>query len=90
VRSLSKFGLSQVTVVFEDGADIYRSRQVVLERIGTVELPPGIDPPELGPVATGLGEVFHYLVTRGEPLVSADRQDWIIAPELRSVRGVAG
>src|SRR6185436_4405259 len=63
VRSLSKFGLSQVTVIFEEGADIYLGRQVVAERLGAVELPAGIERPQLGPVATGLGEVFHYLVT---------------------------
>jgi cobalt-zinc-cadmium resistance protein CzcA len=91
VRSISKFGLSQVTVVFEDGADIYRCRQVVLERIGGVDLPAGIDPPELGPVATGLGEVFHYLVTGSGHTLAELRsvQDWIVAPQLRSVAGVA-
>src|SRR5512145_1391228 len=63
VRSTSRFGLSQVTVIFEDGTDLYRSRQVVMERVQEVELPPGIRKPQLGPVATGLGEVFHYLIT---------------------------
>jgi heavy metal efflux system protein len=63
VRSISRFGLSQVTVVFEDDTDIYLARQVVSERIGRVPLPKGVDPPQLGPVATGFGEVFHYLVT---------------------------
>src|SRR5688572_16811674 len=63
VRSISKFGLSQVTVRFEDGTDIYLARQVVKERIDAVELPRGVERPTLGPVATGLGEVFHYLVT---------------------------
>jgi cobalt-zinc-cadmium resistance protein CzcA len=91
VRSVSKFGLSQVTVLFEDGTDIYLARQVVAERLLTVELPVGIHRPELGPVATGLGEVFHYLVT-GEGKTQAELRtahDWIVRPQLRSVRGVA-
>ena len=91
VRSISKFGLSQVTLVFEDDADIWRARQVVAERLGTVELPSGVDRPQLGPVATGLGEVFHYLV-RGEGHSAAElrsAQDWILKPQLRSVPGVA-
>ena len=63
VRSISKFGFSQVTVTFEDKTEIYLARQVVMERLQTVEVPPGIERPQLGPVATGLGEVFHYLVS---------------------------
>src|SRR5512139_3825476 len=63
VRSLSRFGLSQVTAVFADGTDILRARQAVTERLQEVELPAGIERPRLGPVATGLGEVFHYLVS---------------------------
>ncbi len=67
VRSISKFGLSQVVVIFEDGTDIYFARQVVAERLSTVELPAELPTPsDAGPVATGLGEVFHYLVTTGE------------------------
>ncbi len=91
VRSLSKFGLSQVTVIFEEGADIYRGRQVVMERLGAVELPPGIERPQLGPVATGLGEVFHYLVTgKGKSLAELRTvHDWVIKPQMRSVPGVA-
>ena len=91
VRSISKFGLSQVTLVFEDGSDIWRARQVVAERLGTVALPADVDRPQLGPVATGLGEVFHYLV-RGEGHSSAElrtAQDWILKPQLRAVAGVA-
>ncbi|MBE7448964.1 MAG: efflux RND transporter permease subunit [Kofleriaceae bacterium] len=91
VRSLSRFGMSQVTVVFEDGVDIYKARQVVSERIRTVELPTGVDPPTLGPVATGLGEVFHYLVT-GKGVSASDlrtAQKFIIQPQLASVSGVA-
>jgi cobalt-zinc-cadmium resistance protein CzcA len=103
VRSISKFGLSQVVVTFEDGADIYFARQLVSERLGAVELPQGIQRPQLGPVATGLGEVFHYLLTYEgydfSALDEAERtsmltelrtiQDWIVKPQLRSVPGVA-
>ncbi|WP_437573708.1 efflux RND transporter permease subunit [Sorangium sp. So ce887] len=91
VRSLSRFGLSQVTARFEDDTDIYLARQVVMERLQTVTLPKGIERPELGPVATGLGEVFHYVVTGKGKSLSELRtvHDWVIAPQLRSVRGVA-
>jgi cobalt-zinc-cadmium resistance protein CzcA len=91
VRSISKFGLSQVTVIFEDGADIYRARQTVMERLQTVNLPAGLDRPELGPVSTGLGEVLHYLVSGpGQPLAQVRAvHDWIIKPQMRSVPGVA-
>ncbi|WP_202907960.1 efflux RND transporter permease subunit, partial [Rubripirellula obstinata] len=66
IRSVSKFGFSQVVVTFEDGTDIYFARQVVGERLATVELPQGVNRPEMGPVATGLGEVFHYVLTYPE------------------------
>jgi len=91
VRSLSKFGLSQVTVLFEDGTDLYRARQVVSERLASVRLPEHLEPPALGPAATGLGEVFHYLVTgRGKSLTELRTvHDWIVRPQLRAVRGVA-
>jgi cobalt-zinc-cadmium resistance protein CzcA len=91
VRSISKFGLSQVTVIFEDGTDIYFARQLVMERLGTVELPEGMPTPTMGPVATGLGEVFHYILTSQTRSLAELRtiQDWIIKPQLRSVAGVA-
>jgi cobalt-zinc-cadmium resistance protein CzcA len=91
VRSLSKFGLSQVTVIFDDDTDIYLARQQVMERLTTVELPEGLARPMMGPVATGLGEVYHYLVTSDTKSLSDLRtiQDWIIKPQLRSVPGVA-
>jgi cobalt-zinc-cadmium resistance protein CzcA len=103
LRSVSKFGLSQVVITFEDGTNIYFARQVVSERLGTVELSPGIERPKLGPVATGLGEVIHYVVNlKGVDLSKlpekqrADRlqylrtvHDWFIKPKLRTVRGVA-
>jgi cobalt-zinc-cadmium resistance protein CzcA len=91
VRSISKFGLSQVTAIFEEGVDLYLARQMVMERLGAARLPAGIDPPQLGPIATGLGEVFHYLVTGDgydlETLTTI--HDWVIKPQLLSVPGVA-
>jgi cobalt-zinc-cadmium resistance protein CzcA len=91
VRSISKFGLSQVTVTFEERIDIYFARQLVMERLQTVELPEGIDHPEMGPVATGLGEIFHYLVRsdRHSLMELTTLHDWVIKPRLRSVSGVA-
>jgi cobalt-zinc-cadmium resistance protein CzcA len=89
--SISKFGLSQVVLIFNDGTDIYFARQLVTERLAAVELPAGIARPRLGPVTTGLGEVFHYAVTgRGKSLDDLRTvQDWIIRPALRTVPGVA-
>ena len=99
VRSISKFGLSQVTVIFEDEIGIYFGRQLVQERLQTVELPRDIAAkPQMGPVATGLGEVFHYLVERPTPEGMTEKenltelrtlQDWKIKLQLRSVPGVA-
>ena len=91
VRSISKFGLSQLTVTFEDGTDIYFARQLVMERLQTVELPEGIERPEMGPVATGLGEVFHYVVRsdRHSLMELTTLHDWVVKPRLRSVAGVA-
>ena len=91
VRSASRFGMSQVTVIFEDGTDIYLSRQVVMERVQSVELPQGIEKPQLGPVATGLGEVFHYLITAKDKSLAELRtlHDWVVKPQMRSVPGVA-
>jgi cobalt-zinc-cadmium resistance protein CzcA len=90
-RSVSKFGLSQVVVTFADGTDIYFARQLVNERLGTVELPAGIERPKMGPVATGLGEVFHYLVRGKKRDLTELRtvQDWVIKPALRTVPGTA-
>ncbi|NQZ69226.1 MAG: efflux RND transporter permease subunit, partial [Lentisphaeria bacterium] len=91
-RSISKFGLSQVLIVFEDGTDIYFARQLIMERLQTVDLPAGLPKPALGPVATGLGEVFHYLVEGDERhsltgVTTAN--NWILKPQLRTVPGVA-
>ncbi len=91
LRSVSKFGLSQVVVTFEDGTDIYFARQLVNERLATAELPEGIERPKMGPVSTGLGEVFHYVVT-GQGTNETDMRtihDWVIKPKLRTVRGTA-
>ncbi len=93
VRSLSKFGLSVVTVVFEDGTDIYFARQLVLERlIGARDaLPEGVES-GLGPISTGLGEVFQYTLESSERDLMELRtlQDWVVRPILRTVPGVAG
>jgi cobalt-zinc-cadmium resistance protein CzcA len=96
VRSLSKFGLSQVTVTFKDDVDIYWARQVVLERLLAAgeDLPPGITP-EMAPISTGLGEVYQFTVEADEN--SPQRYslmdlrttlDWFIKPQLRTVPGV--
>jgi cobalt-zinc-cadmium resistance protein CzcA len=91
VRSVSKLGLSQVSALFADGTDIYFARQLVMERLQAIELSPGITRPEMGPVATGLGEVYHYLVTgSGKTLEELTTyHDWIVKTRLRSVPGVA-
>ncbi len=93
VRSVSKFGLSQVVVTFSDDMPIYDSRQLVMERLASVELPEGIERPELGPISTGLGEVFHYVLRSDNPKRTLDElrtlHDWVVKPELRKVAGVA-
>jgi len=91
MRSMSKFGLSQVVLIFEDGTDIYFARAQVLERIQALELPEGIARPSMGPIATGLGEIYHYLVTTSDGDLTEARiiHDWIIKPQMLSVAGVA-
>jgi cobalt-zinc-cadmium resistance protein CzcA len=91
VRSISMFGLSQVIVTFADGTDIYFARELILERLVSVELPDGIDRPRMGPIATGLGEVFQYFVIgKGTDLTDVrTTQDWVIKPMLRPVPGTA-
>ncbi|CAM2069184.1 Efflux RND transporter permease subunit [Sulfidibacter corallicola] len=91
VRSISKFGYSQVTAIFDDDTDIYLARQVVSERISTAQLPEGVERPALGPVATGLGEVFQYLV-RSETLSAQELRTlhhWVVRPQMVQVPGVA-
>jgi len=91
VRSLSKPGLSQVVVIFEDDADLYQARDMVFERLmrAAEELPEGVEP-EMGPIATGLGEVYQYTL-RSETHDATELrtlQDWVIAPQLRALSGV--
>lgn len=100
IRSISKFGLSQVTVVFEEGTDLYFARQQVQERLlqAREQIPRGFGSPEMGPVSTGLGEVFQYAVVatptaadslRRDSTALRTLQDWVVAPQLRTVPGVA-
>ncbi len=96
IRSISKFGLSQVTVVFDEGTDIYFARQQVQERLlqAREQIPRGFGTPEMGPISTGLGEVFQYSVegggdANGRLIDLRTQQDWVVAPQLRGVRGVA-
>src|SRR5580698_576080 len=91
LRSVSKFGFSQVVATFRDGTDIYFARQLINERLGSVDLPAAVARPKMGPVATGLGEVFHYVVTGagGSPSELRTVHDWVIRPALRTVPGVA-
>ena len=93
VRSISKFGFSQVVATFNDDTSIYDARQFIMERLGGVPLPDGIQPPQLGPISTGLGEVFHYTIRSTNPDRTLEEvrtlHDWVIKPELRKVAGVA-
>ena len=95
IRSISKFGLSQVTVVFEEGTDIYFARQQVQERLQQAreEIPERFGTPEMGPISTGLGEIFQYSVEAAPTTANATElrtlQDWVVAPQFRSVPGVA-
>nr|WP_298726625.1 CusA/CzcA family heavy metal efflux RND transporter [uncultured Steroidobacter sp.] len=99
-RSLSRYGLSQVTVVFEDGTDIYFARNLINERLQQAksQLPEGIEP-QMGPIATGLGEIYLYTVHAAADARQPDGrpydatalrtlQDWVIRPQLRQVPGV--
>jgi len=91
LRSISKFGLSVVTVVFKDSVDIYFARQLVNEKlqVAKTKLPPGINA-ELGPISTGMGEIFQYVVSgHGYSIQELKTiQDWDIKYQLRSVPGV--
>ena len=99
-RSLSRYGLSQVTAVFEDGTNLYFARQLIAERLqqAQAELPEGLEP-EPGPIATGLGEIFMYKLQakpdarnpQGQPWTPTDLrtlQEWVVRPQLRLVPGV--
>ena len=99
-RSLSRYGLSQVTVVFEEDTDIYFARQLINERLQQIKdaLPEGLNP-EMGPIATGLGEIFMYIVEADPKIKKKDGsayttmdlltlQEWVILPQLRNIKGV--
>ncbi len=99
-RSLSRYGLSQVTVVFKDGTDIYFARQLIAERLQEVksQLPEGLEP-TMGPIATGLGEIFMFTIEPKEgakkpdgsewtPTDLRELQDWVVKPQLRNLKGV--
>lgn len=99
-RSLSRYGLSQVTAVFNENTDMYFARSLINERLATVkgQLPDGLEP-KMGPVATGLGEIFIYAVEAKDGFLPADGipidttelreiQDWIIKPQLSLVKGI--
>jgi cobalt-zinc-cadmium resistance protein CzcA len=91
VRSLSRAELSQVVIVFEDGTDIYWARQVVFERLADAResLPAGVVP-ELGPISTGLGEIYQYTLHGGglDAMELRSVQDWLVAPRLRTIPGI--
>ncbi len=99
IRSISRYGLSQVTVVFEEGTDIYWARQLVGERLSEAResLPPGLAEPQMGPISTGLGEIYMWSVEATGPRPDGSDyspqdlrtvQDWIVRPQLRTVPGV--
>src|SRR4029079_3715809 len=87
MRSVSKFGFSQVVITFQDGTDIWFARNLVNERLGGIELAPGIGRPRMGPVSTGLVEVFHYVVSGAttDPTELRTVHDWVIKPKMRMV-----
>lgn len=92
IRSISKYGISVVTIAFEDGTDIYFARQLVSERMREAEdaVPREYGTPEMGPISTGLGEIYQFAI-RGEgksPRELKETLDWYIAPQLRMVPGV--
>ena len=98
IRSFSRFGLSLVTIVFDDATDVYWARQQVAERLQKVRsiIPPGIGMPELGPISTGLGEIYQYVVRPKEGYENKydatelrTIQDWIVRRQLLGVKGVA-
>ena len=99
-RSLSRYGLSQVTAVFEEGTDLFFARNLINERLGIIksQLPDGIEP-EMGPIATGLGEIYMYTLSAKPGTVTADGRkfdamalrelhDWVVKPQLALVKGV--
>lgn len=98
VRSVSKFGLSVVKLVFDDDTDVYWARQQVFERLETVkaDIPTELGKPYMGPVSTGLGEVFQYVIRPKDPNDKSfslaeirTLQDWVIRRQLLGIRGIA-
>lgn len=98
IRSISRFGISQVTVIFDDEISILQARQLVSEKLQSINLPENIKP-EMGPISTGLGEVFHYAIQAKNIEQNEDKrliqlmelrsiQDWYIKPRLLTVKGV--
>jgi cobalt-zinc-cadmium resistance protein CzcA len=98
VRSISRFGISQVTIIFKEDVEILVARQLVSEKLQNLELPSGVTP-EMGPISTGLGEIFHYSITAKVVETDEDKrlvqlmelrslQDWFIKPRLLTVKGV--
>lgn len=98
IRSISRYGISQVTVIFTEGTDIYKARQLTSEKLQNLELPLGVIP-EMGPMSTGLGEIYHYSIEAKIPEKDPQKrliqlmelrsiQDWFIKPRLLSVKGI--
>lgn len=98
IRSISRYGISQVTVIFKEDMDIYKARQLTSEKLQNLELPDGVVP-EMGPISTGLGEIFHYSIEAKDPAVDEEKrllqlmelrsiQDWFIKPRLLTVEGI--
>ena len=98
IRSISRYGISQVTVIFKEDTDIYKARQLASEKLQNIELPAGVVP-EMGPISTGLGEIFHYSIEAKTPEKDEEKrllqlmelrsiQDWYIKPRLLTVKGV--
>lgn len=98
IRSISRYGISQVTIIFKEKTDILRARQLVQEKIQTLDLPEGIKP-EMGPISSGLGEIYHYAIEAKKVETDPEKrllqlmelrsiQDWFIKPRLLTVKGV--
>lgn len=92
ITSLSSFGISTINIYFEDGVDIYFARQLVAAQLPAIQekLPDFVDPPELGPITTGLGMVYIYAITGDKPAVEIRTlQDWVVKFQLQTIPGVA-
>ena len=95
VRSVSRFGLSVITVVFRDEVDIYRARQLIGERIQEADITPGLGKPQMGPITTGLGEIYQYVLyaapgyeERYNAIELRSIQDWVVKRQLLGIEGV--